>query len=74
MKNKIFLVEMTNNDDWEMNHGFHLAIASSKDQVKDIINEHIKELYPDIKIFNITNLKDFIGNKIIKTILFSQTE
>jgi hypothetical protein len=65
----IYLVEVTNNGKWEMNHGFYLVKATSETEARSIIE---KNILSDEDIVNITTIEQFMGDKNIQTIIQSQ--
>jgi len=75
MEMKIFIVETTLDEEWEMNTGFHLVKAISK---SDILNNHnllrgqrivsVMSVEEALKINSVT-----IGNVTLKTLLDPQS-
>ena len=70
----IYLVEMTNNSEWETIGGFHLVRASSVEEVRQIIQRNMANLDPDQDIVAISPLNEFIGDDILTTIHTSREE
>ena len=73
---RLFIVETTNNEKWETNHGFHLVEADSKELAiqtahLSITADSVVTAY-DLKEFMRSNFQSMQSGKI-KTIIESQT-
>jgi hypothetical protein len=55
-----YIVETTSNEDWEINHGYHLVKSDGEDQARDIVNSEVKQ-----QILSVHEIKEFLnGDKI----------
>lgn len=54
-ENKIFIIETTNNNQWEMNYGYHIVKAIDIDEAKCIAMDNIED-----EVIQIVEINDFL--------------
>ena len=67
---KLYLVETSTGEKWEMNTGFHFVMAEDKKDATKIVNDE----KPYEKVVSVNDVNKLMIGKVFETIINSQVE